>query len=163
MKTIIVADLNNYNASYQNGEAYTNGIDEMVLQLKSIIRNKVFYVKDFEELNSQLEKLKGQDVIFFSNFPANITFKRFEIFTSDKSNYYKADSYSLSFKLYSNIIEKYRNVELHIVTGASSESFTDTDIINMSNRSNIYIKRKRDWNNYSTTDFLEYIQVVLTL
>jgi len=161
VKTIIVADLNNFNASYQNGEAYTSGLDEMVLQLKTIIRNKIFYVNNFEELNNQLEKQKGQDVIIFSNFPANITFKRFEIFTSDKSNYYKADSYSLAFKHYSDIIEKYNKVELHIITGASNESFTDSYVMNMSNRSKAYIKRKRDWNNYSMTDFLEYIQVVL--
>jgi hypothetical protein len=151
---VIFAEINIKKAHYDfysenrgyEGSTHEFVLDEVNEKLKDkgIETIEVLPVYDFDEMNDLLAKAKAENVYIFSNFPADVTYKRYKIEESDGNSYILADDYSKTSENYRIILLKYKHIQLHIITGASVKSVPDAKILGLSSSHVISVIRKND-------------------
>ena len=163
-KHIIIADINthkSYKDFYSGEHKYTdNSLDYIIDELIKHSDNnlKISKVLDFEDLTELLNKNQDKQNIIFSNFPADNTYTRFKVDSKNGMNSYFPSGYSITFDNYKKILERFDNITLYIVTGASEESFSNNEVKALSKVGNITIKRKRNWPSFNIDNYIEYIK-----
>ena len=159
-KILIIANFNYLNSCDYNRGNSNKYLHENVQYFFD--RNwKVYITNDFLRTIAILKMNLYCPVYLFSNFPSDETYQKFELITIDKKHYYQASRYDLSFANFKELLSINPNINLHITTGASTKSFTNSDIQNISNSHKITVKRKREWESFNHENHLNYIKSVI--
>lgn len=152
MGKVIITELNyknGYKDFYSAEHKYVNRENETFISKikKRLLNDRLSFplVSDFEEFSLEIIAAKQAKVIIFANFPADETYKRYRLESNKDATYYKATGYKKTFSNFKSILNINDNIDLYIITGASSYSLSDSQIKDLSMQHNIRIQRKKDW------------------
>ena len=163
---IIIAQINHYNSYedfYSGAHKYVDVTYSRLaerltkyLSEQNATNYNVVDVYYFEDLEDEIRKNKDSQIVIFSNFPANNTYKRYKLLEKDNEFGYIADAYNKTLEKYKTILQDNSNIKLHIITGASESLISNHEIVSINK--NIVVKRKAEWVNFTIKDYETYIK-----
>jgi len=149
--TVIIAQINLRN-SYEDFYSGDNTPDHTYLYLKESLKKHLsdrgqenISVSDlytFENLEKIIKENPKNNIIIFSNFPPNNSYKRYKKEEVAGSFGSLADSYDRTVQKYKEIMQEYPNIQLHILTGAPAALISDQEITTISTTDRIFLTRK---------------------
>ena len=167
--SVIIANINLYNGYEDFYTGNNKDLDAVSLYLKESLKKhlsnqgvnhvNVSNIYTMEKLEAFVQSNAENKIILFSNFPPNCTYKRFKIIEVDGCCGWIADSYDRTAQTYTEMMKKYPNVELHVITGAPEKLISDQEILSLSAPERIFLTRKT-----SSFDLIkneEYIKSVI--